>query len=93
MILAHLVRYVMKYNLIKRIGYYNSKLYVEQLESGMDYKTLPNVISLVFVYHDVFSGKYYSDSYVNNIYLWHKESDTILEDNNHIKIKYGCKDD
>ncbi len=73
-----------QYNLIKRINYYNSKLYVEQLESGMDYKSLPSVISLVFVYHDVFRDDFYSQSYVNNIYLWHQESAKVLEDNNHM---------
>ncbi len=63
-----------KYNLIDRISYYNSKMFIEQLEEGQDYKDLCNTVNLVFVFHDVFDN----ERYINNIVDYHIESSTIL---------------
>ncbi len=63
---------------LKRIYYYNTKLYSEQLKSGENYDTLKKTISLTFTLYDVFkeedSGKYKDLSYVNSVSLYHKES-------------------
>ncbi len=64
------------YNLFKRVSYYNSKVYANQLEEGQDYKDLKNVMSLVFVFHDVFDN----DLYINNVCYIHEESYTRMSD-------------
>ncbi len=69
---------------LKRIYYYNTKLYSEQLKSGENYDTLKKTISLTFTLYDVFAedgnGEYKDLSYVNNVSLYHKESLTPFID-------------
>ncbi len=64
------------YNLIKRIEYYNSKMYSEQIKEGEDYSELRRVISLIFVFHDVFKN----DLYINNILPTHIETGEVIKD-------------
>ncbi len=65
-------------NLLKRINYYNSKSYNEQMEYGQDYGSLANVVSLVFVFHDVFTSSN-DKNYINNVVYVHKESGKVME--------------
>ncbi len=69
---------------LKRIYYYNTKLYSEQLKSGDDYGKLKKTISLTFTLYDVFTeetnSKYDTINYINNISLYHKESLTPFID-------------
>ncbi len=62
---------------LKRIYYYNTKLYSEQLKSGEDYGKLKRTISLTFTLYDVFTEdkkeEYKNLSYVNNVSLYHAE--------------------
>ncbi len=62
---------------LKRIYYYNTKLYSEQLKSGEDYGKLKKTISLTFTLYDVFTEdeneEYKNLSYVNNVSLYHAE--------------------
>ncbi len=62
---------------LKRIYYYNTKLYSEQLKSGEDYDKLKKTISLTFTLYDVFTEdineNYENLSYVNNVSLYHEE--------------------
>ncbi len=69
---------------LKRIYYYNTKLYSEQLKSGEDYNKLKKTISLIFTLYDVFTeeliGKTEHLTYINNAGLYHKESGKLLLD-------------
>ncbi len=64
------------FNLIKRAEYYNSKLYAGQLKQGEDYSKLRRTISLIFVFHDVFTNK----EYVNSIVPTHIETGNIVKE-------------
>ncbi len=69
---------------LKRIYYYNTKLYSEQLKNGEDYNRLKKTISLTFTLYDMFTkeliGKTEHLTYINNAGLYHKESGKLLLD-------------
>ncbi len=66
------------YNLIKRVNYYNSKAFNEQLGYGEDYDKLKNVINLVFVLHDVFTNTKHN-KYINNLVYTHLETGDVMD--------------
>ncbi len=73
---------------LKRIYYYNTKLYSQQLKRGGNYNNLRKTISLTFTLYDVFTEKEVSKSnsvaYINNVSLYHTESLTPFMDDIHL---------
>ncbi len=65
-------------HLLKRVQYYNHKIFATQLCAGDDYGKLAKVVSLVFIDKelDIFKG----DAYINHIVYSHKESDIIYDE-------------
>ncbi len=64
---------------LKRLYYYNTKMYSSQLVKGTNYGKLKKAMTLAFTYYDIFD----SESYKNHIYLYHEESKSkVLDDIN-----------
>ncbi len=65
-------------HLLKRVQYYNNKIFATQLCAGEDYGKLAKVVSLIFVDKEL--GIFKGNSYINHIVYSHKESGIIYDE-------------
>ncbi len=67
---------------LKRLYYYNTKMYSSQAVQGGIYGDLKKSMTLAFTYYDIFDSEFYK----NHIYLYHEESQAKVLDDIHLCV-------